>query len=56
MALTPCRDCGRSISTDAMTCPSCGSHTAHRKQVEGRMYAVGAAIFVATILFLWIVI
>ncbi|NIY15850.1 MAG: hypothetical protein GWM98_13605 [Nitrospinaceae bacterium] len=24
MALTPCKDCGRQISTSAETCPGCG--------------------------------
>lgn len=35
MALTTCRECGKQVSTDAKTCPHCGTSTPAKKTAKG---------------------
>lgn len=34
MGLSPCKDCGELISSDALKCPHCGARTAKAKKAE----------------------
>jgi len=34
VALKPCRECQKEISTDAKACPNCGKRSPHRKNVS----------------------
>ena len=35
MALTTCRECGKQVSTDAKTCPHCGTSAPTKKKARG---------------------
>ena len=35
MALTTCRECGKQVSTDAKTCPHCGTSAPAKKKAKG---------------------
>ena len=35
MALTTCRECGGQVSTDAKTCPYCGTSAPAKKKIQG---------------------
>ena len=35
MALTTCRECGKQVSTDAKTCPHCGTSAPAQKKTRG---------------------
>lgn len=36
MALKPCRECGREVSTEAKSCPNCGAENPVKKQSIGQ--------------------
>lgn len=42
MALEPCRECGKAISTEAPTCPNCGIRNPHGPQKTTARNAVGS--------------
>ncbi len=50
MAMTTCKECGKSVSSEAKTCPHCGSTTPAKKKAKGGvgkwlliMFAIGVA-------------
>lgn len=44
MALKPCRECGKDVSTAAKSCPSCGVKSPTRKPKTGTLLAVLAVV------------
>jgi len=47
MALAPCRDCGKPISTQAEQCPACGARfptASGRRIVKGVLVGVGVLV------------
>ena len=51
MTITPCRDCGVNVPTEAKKCPHCGAHTRENTD-EGVLQAVAGIHYLAIVLFL----
>ena len=43
MALKPCRECGKKVSTEAQSCPNCGApHPTHKAESKTKIKSIGA--------------
>lgn len=51
MALTPCLECGKEISTQALSCPACGARTPRATRVYATVAIV--SVLLVTIAGVW---
>lgn len=52
MAMTPCKECGKEISTEAKVCPHCGARTRTGKINDAVALFLIALIVLGLVLFL----